>query len=195
MMFGYATRETKALMPMPIQLAHQLARQLAEVRKAQVIPYLGPDGKTQITVRYENDRPVEVAKVLVSTQHREEAGEQMIRNDLWEHVLEPVLHTEYKELYTEKELLDNFMVNPTGKFVIGGPVGDAGLTGRKIIVDTYGGAARHGGGAFSGRTRRRSTAQPPTRLATSLRTSLPPASPTAARCRSRTRSASPIRSR
>src|SRR6187200_1428874 len=151
MMFGYATRETKALMPMAIQLAHQLARQLAEVRKAEVIPYLGPDGKTQVTVRYENDRPVEIAKVLVSTQHREEAGEQIIRNDLWEHVLEPVLHTEYKELFTEKELLENFMVNPTGKFVIGGPVGDAGLTGRKIIVDTYGGAARHGGGAFSGK--------------------------------------------
>jgi len=151
MMFGYATRETKALMPMPIQVAHQLARQLAEVRKADVIPYLGPDGKTQVTVRYENDRPVEVCKVLISTQHREEAGEQMIRNDLWEHVVEPVLHTEYKELFTEKALLDDFMVNPTGKFVIGGPVGDAGLTGRKIIVDTYGGAARHGGGAFSGK--------------------------------------------
>ena len=151
MMFGYATRETKALMPMPIQVAHQLARQLADVRKAEVIPYLGPDGKTQVTVRYENERPVEICKVLISTQHREEAGEQMIRNDLWEHVVEPVLHTEFKELFTEKELLENFMVNPTGKFVIGGPVGDAGLTGRKIIVDTYGGAARHGGGAFSGK--------------------------------------------
>jgi S-adenosylmethionine synthetase len=151
MMFGYATRETKALMPMPIQVAHQLARQLAEVRKADVIPYLGPDGKTQVTVRYENERPVEIEKVLISTQHREEAGEQMIRRDLWEHVIEPVLHTEYKELYTESELLDNFLCNPTGKFVIGGPVGDAGLTGRKIIVDTYGGAARHGGGAFSGK--------------------------------------------
>jgi S-adenosylmethionine synthetase len=152
MMFGYATRETKALMPMPIQIAHTVARRLAEVRKAQVIPYLGPDGKTQVTVRYENDRPVEVVKVLISTQHREGLdGETLIKNDLWEHVLEPVLHTEYKELFTEKELLENFMVNPTGKFVIGGPVGDAGLTGRKIIVDTYGGAARHGGGAFSGK--------------------------------------------
>ena len=151
MMFGYATRETKALMPMPIQLAHQLARQLAEVRKAGVIGYLGPDGKTQVTVRYENDRPVEIQKVLISTQHREEAGEQMIRNDLWEHVVEPVLHTEYKELFTEEALLPNFLVNPTGKFEIGGPMGDAGLTGRKIIVDTYGGAARHGGGAFSGK--------------------------------------------
>ena len=151
MMFGYATRETKALMPMPIQVAHQLARQLAEVRKAGVIGYLGPDGKTQVTVRYEHDRPVEIEKVLISTQHKEEAGEQMIRNDLWEHVVEPVLHADYKELFTEEKLLDNFLVNPTGKFVIGGPVGDAGLTGRKIIVDTYGGAARHGGGAFSGK--------------------------------------------
>ncbi len=151
MMFGYATRETKALMPMPIQVAHQLARQLAQVRKAGVIGYLGPDGKTQVTVRYENDRPVEIDKVLISTQHKEEAGAEMIRNDLWEHVVEPVLHADYKELFTEDRLLENFLVNPTGKFVIGGPVGDAGLTGRKIIVDTYGGAARHGGGAFSGK--------------------------------------------
>jgi S-adenosylmethionine synthetase len=152
MMFGYATRETKTLMPMPIQIAHTLAHRLAEVRKARVLPYLGPDGKTQVTVRYENDRPVEVAKVLISTQHHEDIdGETLIKNDLWEHVLEPVLHAEYKELFTEKELLENFLVNPTGKFVIGGPVGDAGLTGRKVIVDTYGGAARHGGGAFSGK--------------------------------------------
>jgi S-adenosylmethionine synthetase len=151
MMFGYATRETRVLMPMPIQIAHQLARQLAQVRKAGVVGYLGPDGKTQVTVRYERDRPVEVEKVLISTQHKPEAGEQMIRSDLWEHVVEPVLHLEYKELFTDSKLLENFMVNPTGKFVIGGPVGDAGLTGRKIIVDTYGGAARHGGGAFSGK--------------------------------------------
>ena len=151
MMFGYATSETESLMPLPISLAHRLAHRLADVRKADVVPYLRPDGKTQVTVRYEDGRPVKIEKVLISTQHREEAGEQMIRNDLWEHVLEPVIHTEYKELFTEGELLPNFMVNPTGKFVIGGPVGDAGLTGRKIIVDTYGGAARHGGGAFSGK--------------------------------------------
>ena len=151
MMFGYATRETKTLMPMPVQVAHELARQLAQVRKAEVIDYLGPDGKTQVTVRYEHDRPVEIEKILISTQHREEAELQLIRNDLWEHVVEPVLNADYKELYTEKKLLENFLVNPTGKFVIGGPVGDAGLTGRKIIVDTYGGAARHGGGAFSGK--------------------------------------------
>ena len=152
MMFGYATRETKVLMPMPIQIAHTLAHRLAEVRKAKVVPYLGPDGKTQVTIRYENDRPVEVAKVLISTQHREDIdGETLIKHDLWEHVVEPVLHGEYKELFTEKELFESFLVNPTGKFVIGGPVGDAGLTGRKVIVDTYGGAARHGGGAFSGK--------------------------------------------
>jgi len=152
MMFGYATRETKALMPMPIQVAHTLARRLAEVRKAGVVPYLGPDGKTQVTVRYENGIPVEIVKVLISTQHAEGIdSETLIKTDLWEHVVEPVLHGEYKELFTERELLDNLLVNPTGKFVIGGPVGDAGLTGRKIIVDTYGGAARHGGGAFSGK--------------------------------------------
>jgi S-adenosylmethionine synthetase len=152
MMFGYATRETKALMPMPIQIAHTLAKRLAEVRKAGVVPYLRPDGKTQVTVRYENDRPVEIVKLLISTQHGPDVdSETLIKPDLWEHVVEPVLHEDYKELFTERELLDNFMVNPTGKFEIGGPKGDAGLTGRKIIVDTYGGAARHGGGAFSGK--------------------------------------------
>src|SRR3954453_18565473 len=152
MMFGYATRETRALMPMPIQVAHTLARRLAEVRKADVVPYLRPDGKTQVTVRYENDRPGEIVKLLISTQHRDGIdGETLIKNDLWEHVVEPVLHEEYKELFTEKELYEGFLVTPTGKFVVGGPMGDAGLTGRKIIVDTYGGAARHGGGAFSGK--------------------------------------------
>ena len=152
MMFGYATRETKQLMPMPIQIAHTLAKRLAEVRKAKVIPYLRPDGKTQVTVRYENDRPVEIVKVLISTQHSDGLDTQtLIKPDLWEHVVEPVLHEDYKEMFTDKELLENFMVNPTGRFEIGGPMGDCGLTGRKIIVDTYGGAARHGGGAFSGK--------------------------------------------
>jgi S-adenosylmethionine synthetase len=152
MMFGYATRETKALMPMPIQIAHTLAKRLSEVRKAEVIPYLRPDGKTQVTVRYENDRPVEIVKVLISTQHKPDIdGETLIKPDLWEHVVEPVLHEDYKELFTEKELLENFLVNPTGRFEIGGPMGDCGLTGRKIVVDTYGGAARHGGGSFSGK--------------------------------------------
>jgi S-adenosylmethionine synthetase len=152
MMFGYAARETKELMPMPIQVAHTLARRLAEVRKAEVIPYLRPDGKTQVTVRYENGNPVEIVKILISTQHKPDLdGEALIKPDLWEHVVEPVLHADYRELYTEKELRENLLVNPTGKFEIGGPMGDAGLTGRKIIIDTYGGAARHGGGAFSGK--------------------------------------------
>jgi S-adenosylmethionine synthetase len=152
MMFGFATRETKELMPMPIQVAHTLAHRLSEVRKADVIPYLRPDGKTQVTVRYENGRPVEIVKILISCQHRPDIdGETLIKPDLWEHVVEPVLHADYHELYTEKNLLDNFLVNPTGKFEIGGPMGDVGLTGRKIIIDTYGGAARHGGGAFSGK--------------------------------------------
>ena len=149
MMFGYATRETKELMPLPISLAHKLARRLAEVRRGDVMPYLRPDGKTQVTVRYENDRPVEVEKVLISTQHKPGVdSEALIKPDLLEHVLEPILP---KDLYDRAKLEDNFLVNPTGKFEIGGPMGDAGLTGRKIIVDTYGGMARHGGGAFSGK--------------------------------------------
>ncbi len=152
MMFGYATRETKELMPMPIQVAHTLARRLTEVRKAEIVPYLRPDGKTQVTVRYENGKPIEIMKILISTQHRPQIDcESLIKPDLWEHVVEPVLHADYRELYTEKDLRENLLVNPTGKFEIGGPMGDAGLTGRKIIVDTYGGAARHGGGAFSGK--------------------------------------------
>ena len=151
MMFGYATRETEALMPMPIQIAHTLARRIAEVRKSGEIDYLRPDAKTQVTVRYEDDRPVEIVKILISTQHGPGIdSESRIKPDLWEHVVVPVLETEYGDLYDDA-LREEFLVNPTGKFVIGGPVGDAGLTGRKIIVDTYGGAARHGGGAFSGK--------------------------------------------
>src|SRR4030081_313296 len=151
MMFGYASNETDELMPLPIALAHKLAKRLSEVRKADVIPYLRPDGKTQVTVRYENGRPIEVEKVLVSTQHKDGIDPNtMIRPDLWEHVVHPVLPA---ELYDERTLNTpkNLFVNPTGRFVIGGPVGDCGLTGRKIIVDTYGGMARHGGGAFSGK--------------------------------------------
>jgi S-adenosylmethionine synthetase len=147
MMFGYASNETDELMPLPISLAHRLAKRLADVRKAEIVPYLRPDGKTQVSVRYLEGRPVEIEKLLISTQHREGA-ESLIPDDLWEHVVEPILP---KELYDAKKLRKNFMVNPTGRFVIGGPVGDAGLTGRKIIVDTYGGMARHGGGAFSGK--------------------------------------------
>src|SRR3712207_3212557 len=147
MMFGYATRETPELMPVPIALAHRLAQRLADVRRAEVVPYLRPDGKTQVSVRYRDGKPAEIEKLLISTQHKEGA-ESLIPDDLWEHVVEPILP---KDLYDAKKLRRNFLVNPTGRFVIGGPVGDAGLTGRKIIVDTYGGMARHGGGAFSGK--------------------------------------------
>ncbi|MFN8221628.1 MAG: methionine adenosyltransferase [Gaiellales bacterium] len=159
MMFGYASRETDELMPLPIMLAHKLTRRLAEVRKASVLPYLRPDGKSQVTVRYEVDehgrqRPVEIVRVLISTQHRDGLdSDVMIKPDLLEHVVEPILHAEYRDLFDPARLgeKDFLYVNPTGKFVIGGPMGDTGLTGRKIIVDTYGGAAPHGGGAFSGK--------------------------------------------
>jgi S-adenosylmethionine synthetase len=147
MMFGYATNETEELMPLPISLAHKLAKRLAAVRKAEIIPYLRPDGKTQVSVRYVDGRPVSIEKLLISTQHREGA-ESLIKEDLWEHVVVPELPT---ELYDPRKLHKSFLVNPTGRFVIGGPMGDCGLTGRKIIVDTYGGMARHGGGAFSGK--------------------------------------------
>ncbi|MFI4984755.1 MAG: methionine adenosyltransferase [Gemmatimonadales bacterium] len=149
MMFGYASDETEELMPLPIALAHKLAKRLSEVRKGEVLPYLRPDGKTQVTVRYQDGKPVEVEKILISTQHADGIDvETLIKPDLLEHVLRPVLPG---ELYDEKKLVKNFLVNPTGRFVIGGPMGDCGLTGRKIIVDTYGGMARHGGGAFSGK--------------------------------------------
>ncbi len=152
MMFGYASNETEALMPMPIHIAHRLAERLAAVRKDGSLDYLGPDGKTQVSVRYADGRPVAVEKLLISTQHDEGVDSQAtIRPALWENVVLPVLSAEVPGLYDETELREGLLVNPTGKFVIGGPVGDAGLTGRKIIVDTYGGMARHGGGAFSGK--------------------------------------------
>jgi S-adenosylmethionine synthetase len=152
MMFGYASDETAALMPMPIHIAHRLAERLAAVRKDETLAYLGPDGKTQVSVRYREGRPVGIEKLLISTQHAEGVDSQeTIKPDLWQHVVLPVLEAEVPGMYDEGDLLDGFLVNPTGKFVIGGPVGDAGLTGRKIIVDTYGGMARHGGGAFSGK--------------------------------------------
>jgi S-adenosylmethionine synthetase len=152
MMFGYASDETEALMPMPIHLAHRLAERLAAVRKDGSLGYLGPDGKTQVSVRYADGRPVAVEKLLISTQHDEGIDSQsQIKPELWESVVLPVLNAEVPGRFDENELLGEFLVNPTGKFVIGGPVGDAGLTGRKIIVDTYGGMARHGGGAFSGK--------------------------------------------
>ncbi|MGH4005061.1 MAG: methionine adenosyltransferase, partial [Pseudonocardiaceae bacterium] len=148
MMFGYATNETPELMPMPIALAHRLSQRLAQVRKDGTLPYLRPDGKTQVTVRYRDHVPIGVEKVLISTQHAEEVTLEQIRADLWKHVVLAVLPSDF---YNETELARNLFVNPTGRFVIGGPVGDAGLTGRKIIVDTYGGFSRHGGGAFSGK--------------------------------------------
>jgi S-adenosylmethionine synthetase len=148
MMFGYASNETPNLMPAPITFAHQLARRLAEVRRDGSLDYLRPDGKTQVSVRYVDGRPVAIEKVLISTQHAESATRPQITDDLWEHVVLPVLPA---DLFDANQLRKEFLVNPTGRFVIGGPVGDAGLTGRKIIVDTYGGFARHGGGAFSGK--------------------------------------------
>jgi S-adenosylmethionine synthetase len=148
MMFGYATSETPELMPMPIMLAHQLARRLARVRRNGLLPYLRPDGKTQVTVRYDAaGRPVRVEKVLISTQH-EDGVEAKLPDALWEQVVTEVLPP---AMYDPLALRREFYVNPTGRFVVGGPVGDTGLTGRKIIVDTYGGFARHGGGAFSGK--------------------------------------------
>ena len=156
MMFGYATSETAELMPLPIVLAHKICKRLAEVRKVGELPYLRPDGKAQVTVRYEVDengsqRPVEIERLLISTQHADGCdAETLIKPDLIERVLHPILPP---DLYDERRFQqrDFVYVNPTGKFVLGGPMGDTGLTGRKIIIDTYGGAARHGGGAFSGK--------------------------------------------
>jgi S-adenosylmethionine synthetase len=145
MMFGYACEETAELMPLPITLAHGLTRRLSEVRKNGDLPYLRPDGKSQVTVRYEGDRPVGVEKILVSAQHRDGA-ERRIRGDIIEAVIRPVIPEEFFD-----EDAAEILINPTGRFVTGGPQGDTGLTGRKIIVDTYGGVAQHGGGAFSGK--------------------------------------------
>lgn len=146
MMFGYATDETPEFMPYPIALAHRLARRLSEVRKNGTLPYLRPDGKTQVTVEYdENNRPVHLDAVVLSTQHNPEVSQEQIHADIRKYVFEPELPTELVDGETK------FFINPTGRFVVGGPQGDSGLTGRKIIVDTYGGYARHGGGAFSGK--------------------------------------------
>jgi S-adenosylmethionine synthetase len=150
MMFGYATSETESLMPLPVHLAHRLAEKLTEVRKDGTLDYLRPDGKTQVSVRYVDDRPVAVEKVLISTQHDEDVEQDQIADDLWEKVVLPVVDAEGLD-YDAEQLRAELLINPTGRFVIGGPVGDCGLTGRKIIVDTYGGMARHGGGAFSGK--------------------------------------------
>ncbi|MGN1082004.1 MAG: methionine adenosyltransferase [Candidatus Avispirillum sp.] len=144
MMFGFACDETPELMPLPISLAHKMAKRLTEVRKSGLLPYLRPDGKTQVTVEYEDDRPVRVHTVVVSTQHNPDVDLETIRSDIKRHVILPVAGH-----MTDSDTI--FHINPTGRFVIGGPAGDTGLTGRKIIVDTYGGYSRHGGGAFSGK--------------------------------------------
>ncbi len=146
MMFGYACNETAELMPLPIYAAHRLSERLTKVRKEGILPYLRPDGKTQVSVRYENDKPVGIDKIVVSTQHSEDIDPEQLREDIIEQVIAPV----FADLDLSYEGAEIF-INPTGRFVIGGPMGDAGLTGRKIIVDTYGGIGRHGGGAFSGK--------------------------------------------
>ncbi len=147
MMFGYACNETSTLMPMPIYLAHRLSERLTEVRKSKTLPYLRPDGKTQVSVRYEDGVPAAVETVVVSTQHSEDIDNDTLRRDIVEQVIEPVMAAEGVVLDEDAGI----HINPTGRFVVGGPMGDAGLTGRKVIVDTYGGMGRHGGGAFSGK--------------------------------------------
>ncbi|MEG2087189.1 MAG: methionine adenosyltransferase [Angelakisella sp.] len=144
MMFGYACNETPEMMPMPIALAHRLAKKLSEVRKSGLLPYLRPDGKTQVTVRYDGGKPVEVTTVVVSSQHSDTVANETLRADIIAHVIEPVIPAALRPNVT-------YYINPTGRFVVGGPQGDSGLTGRKIIVDSYGGWGRHGGGAFSGK--------------------------------------------
>lgn len=145
MMFGYATNETESYMPMPAYLANKLALQLTKVRKEGVLPYLRPDGKTQVTVEYDDGKPIRVDTIVISSQHAPEVSNEQIRKDIIEKVIAPIVPAEMLDAETK------YYINPTGRFVIGGPQGDAGLTGRKIIVDTYGGMARHGGGAFSGK--------------------------------------------
>jgi S-adenosylmethionine synthetase len=145
LMFGFATNETPELMPLPIALSHRIARRLSEVRKNETLAYLRPDGKTQVTIEYADGKPLRVDTIVVSTQHAEEITLEQIQQDILEHVIKPVVPVEWLDANTK------YFINPTGRFVIGGPQGDAGLTGRKIIVDTYGGYARHGGGAFSGK--------------------------------------------
>ena len=144
-MFGYATDETEEYMPFAISMAHKLAKRLTDVRKQKIIPYLRPDGKTQVTVEYENDKVKRIDTILISTQHEESADINTLKTDIMDKVIKEVIPEEYLDNHTK------YYINPTGRFVIGGPLGDTGLTGRKIIVDTYGGYARHGGGAFSGK--------------------------------------------
>ena len=151
MMFGYACDETPELMPLPIQLSHALAYQLAKIRKDKTLNYLRPDGKTQVTVRYEDGKPAAIETIVISTQHDPDVSLEQIRQDMIEYVIKPVVPAQFIKEEDGKLVAPKVLVNPTGRFVIGGPQGDTGLTGRKIIVDTYGGMAAHGGGAFSGK--------------------------------------------
>ena len=151
MMFGYACNETPELMPLPIQMSHALAYQLAKVRKQNKLNYLRPDGKTQVTVKYEDGKPVAIETIVISTQHDPDVALEQIEKDMIEHVVLPIVPAKYIKKEGDKVVAPRILVNPTGRFVIGGPQGDTGLTGRKIIVDTYGGMAAHGGGAFSGK--------------------------------------------
>jgi S-adenosylmethionine synthetase len=189
MMFGYACNDNDDFMPLPIWLAHRLSMRLSQVRRSGQVPYLRPDGKTQVTVAYEEGRPVAIDTVLVSTQHEDGYDHDTIHHDVLEHVIRPMLPS---DLDTSSMRV---FVNPSGKFVLGGPHADTGLTGRKIIVDTYGGMARHGGAPSRGRTRARSTARPPTPRAGWPSTSLPRAQPSAVRFRWPTPSASRDRCR
>jgi len=189
LMFGYACRETKELMPLPIHLAHRLVERLSYAREKGLISWLRPDGKSQVTVEYDGGKPVRVHTVVVSTQHADGIPYAKIRSEIIKKVILPIIP---KRLLDAKTI---YHVNPTGRFVVGGPAGDTGVTGRKIIVDTYGGRGRHGGGAFSGKDPSKVDRSAATWRATWPRTSSRPASPTAARCSSPTPSAWRIRSR
>ncbi len=187
MMFGYACDETPELMPMPILFAHKLCQRLSEVRKNGSVDFLRPDGKTQVTVEYENGTPKRVDAIVVATQHTPDVESEVLREAVINSVIKKVIPAHMIDGDTR------YYINPTGRFVVGGPMGDCGLTGRKIIVDTYGGQGSHGGGASPARTRPRSTAAPPTWPGTWPRTLSPPDSPNAARSRSPTASAWPSR--
>jgi S-adenosylmethionine synthetase len=176
LMFGYACDETEELMPLPIMMAHKLVRQLSEIRRFGKLNYLRPDGKSQVSVEYVHGKPKRIDAVVVSTQHDDVVTTEQLRADVKKHIIDQVIPSNMVDSATK------YHINPTGRFVIGGPHGDTGLTGRKIIVDTYGGMGRHGGGAFSARTRRRWTARRATWRATWRRTLLRPALPSAAKC-------------